>query len=1575
VLTVELPSSLVIRLHELDHGVAWERSSVLLTAFLAFLARYCGQETLHLEHSLPVEPSVIATPHTPRALLTSAAALDIDGAASFLSFLRTVDQLLHNSGIGLNGKSASSGAGDTADQPNVTCAYFRLPGSLPPRDELRALAPAEQLRLTVVDTAQAVRMSWTYDTRHLAPATVARMQRSFQHMLGDIAADPRRPIAALQLMSAAERHRVLYEWNDTAAPYPDTTCIHWLVEEQALRQPHAPAVTFEGATLTYRELNARANQLAHHLRSLGIGPGTLVGIYLDRSFAMIISVLAVMKAGGAYVPLDPSYPAERLAFMVADAGIRVLLTQSTPGRRSFDGGNGTDSKQHALTHLCLDDDWTPFLAEPETNPEHCTTADNLAYVVYTSGSTGNPKGVLLHHRGLVNFVLGQIKVFDITPASRVLQFASFSFDASVSEIFTTLVAGATLCLARRDTLLSPPDLLGLLRDQAITTVTLPPSLLAVLPSEELPRLRTVVSAGESCSWEIAQRWAKGRRFLNAYGPTEATVGPTCYVMQEQPAESATVPIGRPLPNYQLYILDRFMQPVPVGAPGELYIGGVSLAWGYLNQPELTAERFIEFALDQSKIQNPKSKIYKTGDLARYLPDGNIEFLGRVDHQVKLRGYRIELGEIEATLRQHPSVQDAVVVAREDIPGDPRLVGYVITRQPAPIELWPSVAEFFVYDELLYHAMTHDERRNASYRKALRQTVRGKVALDIGTGNDAILARLAVEAGARKVYAVELLEESYLKAVATVQRLGLDDRIEVLHGDARSIELPEPVDVCVSEIVGAIGGSEGACQIINNAWRFLKPGGVMIPQRSTTRIAAVTLPDELLADPAFTPMSGHYVEQIFEQRGYTFDLRLCLRGMRPEHLRSTVGILEDLDFTRPCHPEFKHTEALTITRAGRIDGFLVWLNLYTMPDEVIDILEHEYCWLPVFFPVFAPGVMVDAGDRVELAISRRLCDNGLNPDYLVSGRLVQRQGEPVGFTYHSHHHEPAYRQSPFYQRLFANDRIPMSPAPATGFDSQELHAYLTKRLPVYMVPSDIVHLQTLPMTANGKVDRRALPIPAAAHAPIPPAALPRTPDEAQLAEIWAKVLGRPVGIYDDFFANGGHSLRAAQAISLINAAFGWTIALRMLFEAPTVAAFARAMRSTTPAAVVAANLADDVVLSPSIVPPPCAVWTPTSSARAILVTGATGFLGAFLLAELLDRTEAPIYCLVRADDTAHAGRRIRQALMHYQIWQERWRSRVIAVAGDLRAEQLGLSEADYEHLAGTIDTIYHAGAQVHYLHTYEMLKQANVHGTVEILRLACTSRLKSVHYVSTLAVPGSVEGRRNWRENDELAACASPMGYVQSKWVAESIIHLARSRGIPVSIYRPGRIGGHSEIAVANTEDFFTDLLAGCIRLNAAPDIPLVENIIPVDYVAQAIVHLSTRPDTIGQTFHLHNSESTPWSWVVKIVQEFGYPLTFLPYQEWHRLLVDAAVDDQYALLNLSLVLLAYRAAGFFDVWTRHTFETHNTTAGLVGSGIRCPPLNEHALRRMLADALRRGLFVVSQRDLVSRYGGFVACSP
>ena len=528
--------------------------------------------------------------------------------------------------------------------------------------------------------------SFVYNVDLFEPETMARMAGHFQILVAAMLANPDQPINQLPMLTTAEWQQ-LETWNDTAVPYDHPVpTVHQLFELQVEKTPNKLAIVYEEEELTYRQLNDKANQLAHYLQKQGVGPETLVGISVERSPDMVVALLAILKAGGAYLPLDPTYPQERLAYMLADSGVQTLLTQDhlLP-----------DLPELEAAVFRLDNDWEKVADEPLSNPQSGVMADNLAYVIYTSGSTGKPKGVLVTHRGIPNLAEAQIEIFNIQPDSRCLQFASFSFDASVSEVTTTLLAGATLVLAPQRSMMPGPALIHLLRDKGITIVTLPPSALAVMSPDELTGVKTIVSAGEACSAEIVARWAPGRRFVNAYGPTEATVCTTMIILEDG---DRVPPIGHPINNFQVQVLDANQQPLPQGVPGELYIGSdVALARGYHNRPELTAERFVELPIANRQSLIVNRKWYRSGDLVKWLPDGSLEFLGRIDHQVKVRGFRIELGEIETALRGHTAVQDALVVAREDTPGDKRLVAYLLSANGS--EPLPSMLREFLQETL------------------------------------------------------------------------------------------------------------------------------------------------------------------------------------------------------------------------------------------------------------------------------------------------------------------------------------------------------------------------------------------------------------------------------------------------------------------------------------------------------------------------------------------------------------------------------------------------------------------------------------------------------------------------------------------------------------------------------------------------------------------------------------------------------------------------------------------------------------------------------------------------------------
>ncbi|MGB7874050.1 MAG: amino acid adenylation domain-containing protein, partial [Anaerolineales bacterium] len=918
-----------------------------------------------------------------------------------------------------------------------------------------------------------------------------------------------------------------------------------------------------------------------------------------------VGLLGVLKAGGAYLPLDPSFPSGRLAFMVEDSEAAVILTQSDLQ---------SELPESSAQIICLDD-----LPEPPSTKEksHNARPDNLAYIIYTSGSTGKPKGVQIHHQAVINFLCSMREILKITKNDTLLAVTTLSFDIAVLELLLPLIAGGKVVIASSDVAADGALLAGAITNTNATFMQATPAswrLLLEAGWNGKENLK-ILCGGEALTNDLAERLLeRGAQLWNLYGPTETTIWSTIFQVTSNEIRgiSNTVPIGRPIANTQIFILDSNLQPVPIGVIGDLYIGGDGVSRGYLNRPDLTTERFSVNPFDSSSI------IYKTGDLARNLPDGNIEFFGRSDQQVKVRGFRIETGEVEVALAAYPSVRQAVVVAWKERSSDASLVAYVV----------------------------------------------------------------------------------------------------------------------------AASGEEEA-----------------------------------------------------------------------------------------------------------------------------------------------------------------------NPS--------------------------------------------------------QLREFLRQKLPDYMVPSIFVNLDSLPLTPNGKVDRKALPPPSQTRPDLrAPYVHPRTPLELELADICAQVLElenqngqSAVGVYDNFFDLGGHSLLGTRLIFLLREKYGLEAAqlpLRALFEQPTVANLSRiidvALKGEGDVAYASRGtfiqsgqlsleeLNAEAQLDPDITAGSLG-YESVQEPKHILLTGATGFVGAFLLHDLLKSTSAAVHCLLRADNLDAGKLRLIRNLETYLLWDDSFKDRIYPVLGDLGQPQLGLAEKNFERLANQIDVIYHNGAMVNFVYPYQAHKASNVLGTQEVLRLASQLRLKPVHFVSTLSIlySGSINDGRIFQENTDLDQVGAPFGgYAQSKWVAEKLVEQAGARGIPYAIYRPGLVSGHSVSGAWNTDNLISSMTRACVLLGSVPNLDVMVNIVPVDFVSGAIVHISKDPKNLGRVFHLDNPEPLHFSKLADWLTDQGFNARKVSFDEWRADLFRQVPHMPSGGWEPYLPLLE-------EVEEKQVFmpefDLNNTLSGLNGSGIVCHPVN------------------------------------
>ena len=863
-----LPAALVRQLSELARAHGVTLYMLLLAAYQTVLSRYSGQEDICIGSPVANRRHVGLEPLIGFFVNTLVMRGDLAGDPTFAELLSRT-------------RSTALAAYDHQDVPfeqlvetlspqrrvshaplfQAVLGVQNMPLSLPSRGPLKVRAievhngtAKYDLTLLIQPRGGELVGALEYSSDLFHEATIRRLGRHLRRLLAGAAADPNRPLSRLPLLSRGEHRRVAVVWPQGERSNRPPRTIHRVVEEQVASTPNAVAIEQRGTKLTYRELDEHAERVAGILRQRGVGPDRLVALAARRCPATIVGLLGILKAGGAYVPIDFDAPPKRVETILREAAVREIVVEPEMARSLARFGLPVVKVDidHLADHSRSPDTTSANVPEADCGDQE-VKPHHLAYCIFTSGSTGTPKGVLIEHGGLVARIEGLCKRFDMREGSRVLQFASLEFDASVSEIFIALTAGGVLVLADPEDLMPGPRLLETLRDQEIHVATLPPSALAALPRQQLPLLRSLVVAGEACPAELVAYWANGRRFTNGYGPTETTIGATTHRCRQG---GRRPPIGRPLPDTEVYVFDEHRQPAPIGVPGELYIGGIGLARGYLNQPELTRDRFVTHPLD------PKSgrKLYRSGDRARWLNDGTLEFLGRLDSQVKVRGFRIEPGEVESVLRSHPLVNDAVVVRRDDLPaGGPQLVAYVVpasstSQANGRLRDWESqyVDQWStVFNENFSQAVPHEDPKfhTSGWQSSftgkpipvcqLREWIAGTVdrlsrfepqrVLEIGCGSGLLLFQLINHC--RRYVATDLAAEGlrYIRRVMEGQSGTTAAELALLERPAHDFSgfLEQSFDLVVlNSVVQYFPSLEYLLRVLEAACRVTRPGGVV-----------------------------------------------------------------------------------------------------------------------------------------------------------------------------------------------------------------------------------------------------------------------------------------------------------------------------------------------------------------------------------------------------------------------------------------------------------------------------------------------------------------------------------------------------------------------------------------------------------------------------------------------------------------------------------------------------------------------------------------------------------------------------
>lgn len=1381
-----------------------------------------------------------------------------------------------------------------------------------------------EFSLTMAHFNERLHGFFEYQTALFSDEAVENFAKQFEQLARAILVNEKETISALK-EAIIPKKRVEKKVYTIAQRFEDT----------AMRFPENTALVYNNETFTYSELNDKANALAYDLINNDVKQGSYVGIYTEKSLELVIGILAILKVGAAYVPLDPINPVSRLKLILNQTEVNHVLIQ--PHLQESFNKIGKD-----INKIFLD----KGIKGNPVNPSISVNEEQLGYIMFTSGSTGKPKGVMVSNKNVCRLFDATINQFNFNEQDVWTLFHSFAFDFSVWELWGALLYGGKLVVVDYEQSRNPTQVLSLIQEHGVTIFNQTPSSFYQIIEQNsaneistLGNLRKVIFGGEALNYEKLQLFLQDQKHQkvqlhNMYGITETTVHVTNHNIYKEQLTTESV-IGKPIDDLKVYILDEQMKEVAVGVEGELYVDGAGISLGYLDMPIETAVRFVPNPYGETG-----TRLFKTGDRGYVTAKGTIVYKDRIDNQIQLRGYRIELDEIKTALLKNKAIKDVAVTFHKTDEENAQIIGYVIPNQDeiytntvakvttTIVHQWEAVFNK-VYEPSNSSSKNHNfigwdssytgkaipKEEMLSWLEDTLNNIKKLTpenVLEIGCGTGMLLLDLIEEV---KVYQATDLSEEAINYVQS--QLATNAKKDIV-----ALSVVDAVDS-----FQIVKEQSYDCFILNSVAQYFPSAAYLENVLEQAIDKASTTTKFFIGDVRSIEFQKDFYRSIIKENTIEIAEELAIQQLKEQ---DNELVLSPTFFKKV---QEKHEQITAVEILVKASAYWNEMSRFrydaVLHSNITPIQLDPNHWI----------VWNDASALKTLETKLKSADeNYIGFANVPNARLTEfstteyslvvdpyeavQLGKKYGYDvklYWSNSYEKPLIDYVFYKseketKDLVFEVYPVQPEfekkeqaiTTSGFEAEweqffksSIKKELEAHIPGYMIPSSFYVLEKFSLTPNGKINYNELPVPERVKE-FQQIGLQNkeqlTETEELLLPVWKEILGKEfIHVNDNFFELGGHSLQAAKLIYKVKDILGIDFPLRHLFLNSSIRGMASVIDQIRKVEALGKeyivdeiNLEKEAVLPDDIQIPEI---TNTSQNKTIFFTGTTGFIGAFLLRELLDSTSLEVICLVRARDKEHALERIQTTMESYEIWDAGDLQRIKPLVGDLELPYFGLTTNAFEALADKVDTILHNGALVNFVYPYHELKKANINGTETIIRLASTGRTKHLHYMSTIfafsqkdfdisKMVYEYDIPKYWEDHR--------MGYTQTKWVAEQLVLEANNRGLPVTIHRPGRVLGSSKTGVCQENDFLWKMIKASIQLEKAPNMNTLVDMTPVDFFAEFVVACINDVESTKNVYHVFNIQAFTLKYFLDWIHEFGYKIDTIHFNEWQDLIIEEA---------------------------------------------------------------------------------------